>query len=273
MKSKIGRSLVFIYLSTLAASTILPLVYMFLTTFKTKDQYIANNFSLPTSFNLDNYRFILSDFNFLQLAKNSTLISLGAIVLSLLVTSMAGYAVAKLKFRGKKLLVLFIVSGMFMPGLVLILPVYQMLIKFNLVNSYLGLIIVYVASSVPFTTFMIVANLKGIPDAIIESAKIDGAGSWRVYWHIILPLLKPTLATVSILNFIGYWNELLTALIVLQDPAKKTVTIGVISLVNKFSSNVPLMYAGLFLSAIPVIVVFFIFMKQIINGVSSGAVK
>lgn len=273
MKSKISKFLISSFLVILAVSSIVPLLYMFLVTFKTKEAHLQNMFALPQSFNLANYKYILSEFNFLQLTMNSIIVALGAILLSLLVTSMAGYSISKLKFSGKKLFTLLIISGMFMPGQVLILPVYQILIKLNLVNNYVGLIIFYVATSIPFTTFMIIANLRGVPNEIMESAKIDGASSWKIYTHMILPLLKPTLATVAILNFIGYWNELLYALILLQDPKMKTVTASIVSLVNKFSGNPPLLYAGLFLSAIPVIIIFFIFQKQITKGVSGGAVK
>jgi raffinose/stachyose/melibiose transport system permease protein len=273
MRRIISRIFIFSFLSILALSTILPLIYMFLVTFKTKDEYFQNMFSLPKSLNFDNYINVLSQFNFLRITLNSIIVSLGAILLSLLITSMAGFSVSKLKFSGKKLFVLLILSGMFMPGEVLILPVYQILIKFNLVNNFLGLILFYVATSIPFTTFLIIANLRGVPNEIIESSRIDGASSWKVYFHIILPMLRPTLATVAILNFIGYWNELLYALILLQDPNMKTVTISVVSLINTYGGNPPLLYAGLFLSALPVIIVFFIFQRHLTKGVSSGAIK
>lgn len=273
MKKKLPKIIIYTFLIVLAASTILPILYMLMVTFMTNEQYTANMFSLPKSFNLDNYIYVLNEFDFVKYTFNSTVISLSAVFLSLLVTSMAGFSIAKLNFSGKKLFILLLLTGMFMPGQVLMLPVYQTLIKLNLVNNYFGLIIFYVAISIPFTTFMIVANVKTIPNEIMESAKIDGANSWKIYFRIILPLLKPTLATVAILNFIGYWNELLYALIFLQNPEMRTVTVAVVSLVNKFSSNPPLLYAGLMLSALPVIVIYFVFQKQITKGISSGAVK
>lgn len=273
MKKKLPKIIIYTFLIVLAISTILPLLYMFMVTFMTNEEYSLNMFAFPKSFNLDNYKYVLSEFDFIKYTMNSTIVSLTAVAASLLITSMAGYSIAKLNFTGKKLFILLLLSGMFMPGQVLMLPVYQTLIKLNMVNSFFGLIIFYVATSIPFTVFMIVANLKSMPNEILESAKIDGAGSWRIYYHIILPLLKPTLATVAILNFIGYWNELLYALVFLQNPEMRTVTVAIVSLVNKFASNPPLLYAGLMLSALPVIVIYFVFQKQITKGISSGAVK
>lgn len=273
MSKKVSRATIFILLVILAIGTLGPLLYMVGVTFLTKDEYMLNNFALPTSFNFDNYKILFQNFDFVKLTINSFIISFGSVVLSLFVTSLAGYSLSKLRWRGKKLIYVLIGTGMFMPGQVLILPVYNLFIQMGLINSYLGLIIFNVALSVPFTIFMIVANLNGIQNEIIESAKIDGAGSFTVYTRIILPLLKPTLATVAILNFISYWNELLYAMVILQDDSMRTVTVSIVQLTNAYGSNPPVLYAGLLLSALPVIIIFFVLQKHIIKGISSGAVK
>ena len=271
--SKTAQVLVVVLLLILAVSTLLPILYMCEVTFLTKEEYMVNMFSLPSSLSLKNYRLVLENFNFLRMSFNSLLVSGFAVFFSLFLTSLTAYSLNKLQWRGKKFVIGLITVGMFMPGQVLILPVYQILINLNLVNSRLGLIAFYVALSIPFTVMMMLANIKSVSNEIIESASIDGAGHFRVYLSIVLPLLKPTLATAAILNFITNWNELLYAMILLQDEKLRTVTVSVVSMTNKFASNIPLLYAGLLLCALPVIVVYLVAQKQIIKGVSAGAVK
>lgn len=273
MSRKLSRIFIFVFLSMMAIATIVPLLYMVMVTFMSKEQYSMNMFSFPETFNFDNYKVVLQNFDFIKMTINSFIISICSVALSLLVTTMAGYSLSKLNWRGKRFIYVMIATGMFMPGQVLLLPVYNLLIQMNLINSYLGLIVFNVAISVPFTIFMIIANLSGIQNEIIESAKIDGAGTFTVYWRIVIPLLKPTLATVAILNFINYWNELLYSMIILQNEELRTVTVSIVSLTTKFGSNPPVLYAGLLLSALPVVIVFFVLQKYIIKGVSAGAVK
>ncbi len=270
---KFSRIIVFLLLSILAATTLLPILYMIMATFLSKDEYMLNMFALPKALNFQNYKVVLEAFNFIRMTFNSLFVSVITVATSLLVTSLAAYSINKLSWKGKKPVMGLITVGMFMPGQVLIIPVYQILIGLNLVNSSFGLIIFYVATSIPFTTMMMIANIKGIPNQILESATIDGAGSFKIYLNVILPLLKPTLVTAAIINFISYWNELLYAMIILQDERIRTITVSIVSLTNKFGSNMPLLYAGLLLSAIPVIILYLIAQKQIIKGVSSGSLK
>ena len=270
---KASKVLVFVLLSLLALTTLVPILYMCEVTLLTKEEYMLNMFSLPSSFNLENYHVVLQNFNFVQMVFNSLMISTLTVVLSLFLTSLTAYSVDKLAWKGKKFVMALITVGMFMPGQVLILPVYQILISLNMVNNRLGLVTFYVALSIPFTVMMQRANIHGISNEILEPASIDGAGHFRIYWSIVLPLLKPTLATAAILNFITYWNELLYAMILLQNEAYRTVTVSIVSMTNKFGSNPPLLYADLLLSALPVIVIYLVAQKQIIKGVSAGAVK
>jgi raffinose/stachyose/melibiose transport system permease protein len=272
-KRNLSRLFMFSFLCAVAASMILPLLFMVLTTFKTRAEFLGNMFALPKQINFDNYRLLWHDFNFFRLAFNSLIISFCSVILSLWLTSMSGYSLARIPFFGRKVFIMFILLGMFMPGQVLILPVYSILINLNLVNSYWGLMLFYVGSSTSFTTLMIMANVKKIPHEILESAKVDGANQWQTYLYIVLPMLRPILATVAILNFIGYWNELLYALILLQDPELRTLTSSIVSVVNKFGSNPPVLYAGLLISALPVIILYFALQKHLIKGVGAGAVK
>lgn len=272
-KIKIGRILVFLFLTFIAVGTIAPFIYMVLTTFKEKNEYIIHMFSMPESLNLKNYKVIFKNYNILQLNKNSLIITAGSLVGMLTVTTMAGFAVSKLKFTGKRILYALMAFCMIMPGQVVMIPVYTLMSKLGLVNSHLSVILIYITTSIPFATFLFAANCSSVNDGIIESAKIEGASIPVIYLRIILPMIKPTIAAVAILNFVSYWNELFWAMILLQEDAKRTLTVGLVSLTGRFGSNMPLTYTGLLINCIPIIIVFFIFQKQLIKGTSAGAMK
>ncbi|MDO4444078.1 MAG: carbohydrate ABC transporter permease [Bacillota bacterium] len=268
-----SRVFVFLLLAATAVVTLAPFVYMVITTFKEKSEYLVNMFGMPENFSFKNYKIIFENYDVLRMNLNSFKVVIISVLGTLLITSMAGYALAKLDFKGKKLLYALIAFCMIMPGQVLMIPVYHILTKLHLINSLVGLVLIYMTSSIPFATFLFAANCLGIPDGVIEAAKIEGAGFVRIYTAIVLPLLRPTLAAVAILNFISYWNELFWAMILVQKESERTLTVGLVSLTGRFGSNTPLVYTGLFINCIPIIVIFFIFQKQLIKGTSAGALK
>lgn len=272
-KMTLSRIFVFMLLAFTAVGTLAPFFYMVMTTFKEKSEYLVNMFGFPEEFSLLNYKIIFENYDILRLNLNSFVVVAISVAGTLTVTSMAGYAMAKLDFKGKKLLYALIAFCMIMPGQVLMIPVYHILTKLGLINSLVGLVLIYVTSSIPFATFLFAANCRGIDNGIIEAAKIEGAGFVKIYLKIILPLLKPTLAAVAILNSISFWNELFWAMILVQKESERTLTVALVSLTGRFGSNMPLVYTGLFINCIPIIIVFFIFQKQLIKGTSAGALK
>lgn len=272
-KFKPGRALVFLFLSIVALGTVAPFIYMVLTTFKTKNEYIKSVFGLPESLNFKNYKIIFDNYGILQLNRNSFVITVGALIGMILFTSMAGYAISKIRFKGKFLLYGLLAFCMIMPGQVVMIPVYVMMSKLHLVNTFWGVILIYITTSIPFATFLFAANCGSIDDGIIESAKMEGASIPVIYAKIVMPILRPTVAAVAILNFVSYWNELFWAMILLQKDSMRTLTVGLVSLTGRFGSNMPLTYTGLFINCIPIIIVFFIFQKQLIKGTSAGAMK
>lgn len=272
-KMTLSRIFVFLLLAFTAVGTLAPFFYMVMTTFKEKSEYLVNMFGFPEKFSLLNYKIIFENYDIVRLNINSFVVVAISVIGTLTVTSMAGYAMAKLDFRGKKLLYALIAFCMIMPGQVLMIPVYHILTKLGLINSLVGLVLIYITSSIPFATFLFAANCRGIDNGIIEAAKIEGAGFVKIYLKIILPLLKPTLAAVAILNSISFWNELFWAMILVQKESERTLTVALVSLTGRFGSNMPLVYTGLFINCIPIIIIFFIFQKQLIKGTSAGALK
>lgn len=258
---------IYITLILTALTLVIPLVYVVLLSFSG-----TGNSSLG-EFTINNYIKVFQTVDFFQMNFNSLIISLTTVFLSLFLASMASFALAKIDFKYNTTLTAVFFLGLFMPGQVLIVPVYQVLTTLNLIDLRIGLILYYVGAAMAFSIFFFSSQLKSFPKQLIEAALIEGASWFTIYYKIVIPYLKPALITVGIMNFIGYWNEMFYALIMLQDPSKKTVTVEMIRLADKFQNNIPVLYAGLIMGAIPIIIFYTFFQNKINHGENAGAVK
>ncbi|MBJ6361490.1 carbohydrate ABC transporter permease [Paenibacillus sp. GCM10012307] len=265
--------LIFLLMALLACSTLFPILYMILTSLKSRTEYLSNMFGLPHTLFTRNFGMIFDRFNIPLLGMNSLIVAVSAVALSLLITTMAGYGFAKFDFRGSKLLFVLVVACMMVPGQVLIIPVYRLMADFGLINNYLSVILFYTTTSIPFAAFLLTASTRAIPKDLMEAAKIDGAGVLGIYWRVVLPMVMPAVVTLAILNFLGFWNELLYAMLFLQDSSKQTMTVAVATLSGGVRKNYPMLMSGLLLNSVPVIVIFLLFQNQIQKGITMGAVK
>jgi multiple sugar transport system permease protein len=156
---------------------------------------------------------------------------------------------------------------------VIIIPLYTTLVRFHLHDEHLGLILVYVTFATPFGTYLLTSYFRAVPVELIEAALVDGAGHLQILWRIMVPIGRPALLTLGIFNFLWMWNELLFALLILQKDSTRTLMVGVANLRGQYTTSIPLMSAGLFLAALPVLAVFFVFQSQIQKGMTMGAVR
>ena len=203
---------------------------------------------------------------------NSTLVCAAAIAIILLVSTTAGFAFAKLRYRASGLIFLLVVSALMVPLQSIIIPEYVNLAKFGLTNSYAGAVLVYAALGTPFATFLMAVYYRGISDELIEAAVIDGLGYERTFLRIALPLSLPAIATVTVLQFIQIWDDLLVALLFLP-PNQRTITAGLASLASGRTTTIPPLMAGSLVSALPAIVVYLIFQRHLIKGLTLGMGK
>jgi ABC-type glycerol-3-phosphate transport system permease component len=204
---------------------------------------------------------------------NSTLICAVAIVIILAVSTTAGFAFAKLRFRGSGIVFLLVVAAMMVPLQSIIIPEYVNLARLGLVNTYTGAILVYAALGTPFATFLMATHYRGISDELIEAAIIDGLGYGRTFLRIALPLSIPAMATVAVLQFIQIWDDLLVGLLFLQNPQQRTITVGLAALAAGRTTSIPALLAGSFLSAVPAMVVYLIFQRHLVKGLTLGMGK
>lgn len=269
MIKKIKENFIFYILVLITITVFFAIFYAVLVSFSVTDK-VPRSLS---EFTIENYTEVIEQYNFLKMNINSLIITLTTVVSSVIIASMCAFALSKIDFFVNKYVIGIFFLGLFMPGQVLIVPIYQMIANLNLIDTRIGLILYYVASAMPFAIFLILANIKSMPKPLIESAFIDGASWFTIYKRIALPFLKPTLFTLAILNFLTYWNELFYGMMVLQDPNKRTVTVEMATLSAKYVNNESVLFAGLILGALPIVIFYLIFHKKIVKGGSEGAIK
>ncbi|MDI6802795.1 MAG: carbohydrate ABC transporter permease [Bacteroidota bacterium] len=266
------KTMLFILVVILAVATLTPLLWMLSASVMPTGQastYPPKFFS--ESVTLDHYALLFTRLDVLRYVINSFLISTAVTFISLLFNSMAGYAFAKYRFPGRNRLFKLLISTMVIPAQVTMLPLFLMLNKMGLINTYLGVIIPGMASI--FGIFLIRQYALSIPDSLIDAARIDGASDFRIYRSIILPLCKPILITLAIFTFMGTWNDFLWPLIVMTDDSMYTLPVALANLAGEHVQDTELMMAGSVITIMPVMVLFLALQKYYISGLMAGAVK
>ena len=265
-----GQWVIFAVLLVVASTIVYPLYFVIITSLRPNADYLQNPFGLPGIWTFENYIRLADQYGILQAFFNSVFVSSVAVAVILVLASLAGYALAKLPVPGTKFITATFVSVMLIPGPVLIIPIYVMLARLELVGSYAGLILVYIATGLPFATFFLTLSFRGIPDEVIEAARIDGAGFFRIMWSIVRPMGSSGLATLAVLQFLGTWNELIFAYILIPKESMRLLTPQLASIGERFLTDQPLVSAGLFITAsVPLILLAFA-SKYIMQGLQVG---
>lgn len=260
-------------LSFLTLLSLYPFVFVTFTAFKSKRAYAADPVGPPWQPTLEYLERALTSGNMLGYLLNSIIVVGVAVLLLLVIASMAGYALSILKFRGSGVILLAIVCLLAVPAAVVMIPLYRTVSQLGLMNSHLGLILTYTALQLPFSIYLMTSFLNGLPREIIEAAQIDGAGQIRVFRTIAMPLAAPALSTMATLNFLWLFNELLFGLLIMQDDQNRTLPVGLAALQGQNTTPVPLLASGLLISLLPVLAVFFLAQRSLSRGLTAGAIK
>jgi len=269
----VSWTVTYVFLILMTVVTIVPFLWTLSTSLKGQNETI---FSIPPKLVPENLTFenYLTVWNSLPIPLyvwNSLILSFFGVVLPLIFCSMAAFPLARMNFRGKQFIFVVIIATMMIPGEVTMIPIYLILNKLNLLGSYAGVILPGAVSA--FGIFLMRQAFVGIPREIEESAVIDGANVFRIWTSIMLPMVKPMLATLAILSFIGSWNSFLWPYLVLENDQLYPLTLGLYKLKGTFVTNTRLVAAGTMIALMPILVVFVFFQKYFIQGVYSGAVK
>ena len=226
---------------------------------------------LPSRVTGEHYRALFTRLNLGRYLVNSTIVALTVTAISLFVNSMAGYAFAKLRFRGRDRLFRALTTGLVIPVQVAMLPLFLLMKELGMINTYWGVIVPGLASI--FGIFLVRQYALSIPDDLLDAARIDGAGELRIYWSVVLPTIRPILATLAIWTFLATWNDFMWPLIVLSDESRFTLPVALANLSGEHVADTELMMAGSVLTVLPVMLVFLFLQRFYVAGITAGSVK
>jgi raffinose/stachyose/melibiose transport system permease protein len=258
-------------------TVIFPLYMTIVIAFKQPSEMtnsIAGILSLPKSWSLSNFAEAMAVTDFWHSLWNSIKITLITVVISILLHSMVGYAIGRNKAKKKfyNFSYLYIVSGMFVPFAILMMPLVKQTAEWHIANM-VGVIICYVVFYMPMNVMLYSGYLTNIPTALEEAARVDGASTWTTYWKIIFPIMKPMHATVAVLTALGTWNDVMTPLVIMSGSGANTLPLAQLTFQTQFGTNYNLAFASYLLALLPILIFYVICQKQILNGVVNGAVK
>ncbi|WP_412850200.1 carbohydrate ABC transporter permease [Brevibacillus invocatus] len=262
---------VFAYVFMLVA--IYPIVLMIASSFKTNMEIFSNPLSLPQSFSLDTYKKLWEAVPFGDFLLNSVIVSVTSVVLIAVFSAMAAFYVSRFSYRWTGLLYFYFLVGLMIPIKLGIVPLFLLMKNLELLNTLWSLILIYTASGIPISVFILTGFFRTLPVELEEAARIDGCNHFQVFWRVLLPLIRPALGTVVIINFISAWNDFFFPLIFIQEEALKTIPVGMMVLFGEYETDWSLLFAGLTLSALPMIGVFLMASRQFMEGLTAGAVK
>ena len=255
-----------------AVATLVPMVWMVSASLMPTGQ--ANSYPprfFPSHITFEHYAELFTRLSLGRYIFSSTLVAVSATLCSLLFNSMAGYALAKLQFRGRGPVYRILLAGLVVPAQVTMLPLFLLLRAMGLVNTYVGAIVPAMATI--FGIFLIRQYALSIPDDLLDAARLDGASEFRVYWSVVLPTMRPVLATLAIFTFLSTWNDFLWPLVVLSNDARYTLPVALANLVGEHAQDTELMMAGSVLTVLPVVVLFMLLQRHYVEGIMAGSAK
>lgn len=264
------RQLILIAFSILA---LYPVYYMTITAFKTRDNWLHDQFGLPNPITLQNFADALSKGNIPLWFQNSVIVTIASIAITTVVSALAAYSIARFRFAGRALFYNSMIALMVVPPAVLILPLFVFMVNIGLINSLTGVVIIYSGLLIPFSVYLLVSFFRSLPPELFDAAAIDGCSSFDALWRITLPLSTPALVTLVVVNALFVWNELLIALVFLQSEELKTLMPGLTLFKGHFSINEPLIMAGTLIATLPMILLYLFGQRLFVEGLTAGAIK
>lgn len=274
MKKIGGKLILYIFLFLLALITLAPILWVLISSLKTKNEMLTKPWNLPKKLMWTNYVQAWKKGNFDVLIKNSVIITLFALLFMVMLSAMVAFAISRYKIRLSRIALIYLLIGQTISTAMVVFPIVIILKKLGFDDSHTGLILTYIAGGLPFATFVLQGFFSGIPKEIYEASEIDGAGEFSVFKSIALPLAKPSLATVLLYQFMWVWNEFTLAFTVINSTEKRTIIVGLYSVVNgQLQTNYVLAFAGAVIVSMPTILMYLFFQKYLIQGLVEGSVK
>lgn len=268
------KTITHVLLTLFALLQIYPLFWLFEFSLKDNSEIFGGNIAgLPQHWRFENYSTAFFQANIMQYFFNSVFVTVVTIVLTIVIAAMSSYAISRMIWKGRQLTLKLILMGMMVPIHAAMLPLFIILSRAHMLNSYLSLIIPYIAFGLPMAIYLFISFMESLPREMEEAAAIDGCGIYQMFFRIILPLIRPAIATVSIFTFISSWNELMFAVTFINKAQYKTLTVGIMSMVGAYTTKWGEIGAGLMIATIPTVIMYLLLSEQVQQSLVAGAVK
>lgn len=270
-----GTSIItFIIMLLIACISIYPLLWVLIQSFKTEGEFLQSIWTLPSSFNIDNYITAFREAKLALYMKNTVVNTVATLVVDLVLVTCLGYAFSKLKMKFKKFFYYVVLINMLIPTPIILLPMYLQIVNLDIQNTLVAIVFPYYQGFAPLGLILIKGYMDNIPDEIIESAKIDGCGTYRILWKIMVPLVKPMLVTLAILGGMNAWNEYMWALVSISDTSRYTLSVGISVIRDKIATiGYTPVFAALTVSAMVFVIIYLFAQKTFVRSITAGAVK
>ncbi|MCI6715426.1 MAG: carbohydrate ABC transporter permease [Lachnospiraceae bacterium] len=272
-KASIAKIAIYIFLILLAFIYLAPLVWMLFVSVKDNAEIFSSPFALPQRIQWENYTFAWTAGLLGKATLNSAIVCVVTLILSMIIGSMAAFAIARMRWKFAKLMMTYFMIGMMVPVHCVLIPLFKTFSAMGLYNSLLGLIIPYTTFSLPITIFIMTGFFENMPRELFEAACIDGCTIYKCFTTIALPLSKTGLFVTGLMSFVANWNELLLAMVFISDDTKKTLPVSLSKFVGPYNTNYVQMFAAIIIAIIPTVIVYCCFSNQIVDGLTAGAVK
>lgn len=268
-----GRLAIYLLLTTLAVVFVYPVVLMVLASFKSTPEIFRNPFGLPSSWTLQQFEEVLKRVSFWLYLRNSLLVTGGALLVLLACATPAAYALARYRFRLNQPLFLFFLAGIMIPIRLGIVPLFLIMRELHLLDTPLALILTYAASGMPMSVFLLSGFFRQLPRELEDAARIDGASEYQTFYRVMLPLVRPGVATVVIVNSVPWWNDFFFPLLFIQSEQWKTLPLGMQLFFGQHMTNWGVVFAGMAMTSMVLLVLYLLMSRQFIAGLTAGAVK
>lgn len=273
-RQRFNEAAKYIFLTLFTLTWLLPIFATLLTSVRTMDDITLNGFwSIPSEFRFSNFEQAWVTARVRQYLLNSFIITIPSLIGMLFLSSLSAYALARFKFKGNLAIYIMYVAGTMLPFQILLLPVFRLTNRLGLYDTYGALILIHIAFQLGFCTFVMRNFMRTVPGEILDAARVDGCGEFRIYWQIMLPLSLPSLAALATLEFTWVFNDFLWALILLQSDSLRPVTAGLATLQGQYVTDWPLITAGALLATLPTVLVFIFLQRYFIQGLTLGSGK
>lgn len=263
------RTLLIIY----ALLVIVPMLSIILSTFKSTAEMYENPLGMPSSFKIENYIAIFQDQSMAVYFKNSVVVTLVSVTLTIFFASLIAYAITRMNNWQGNMIFVFFTIGMMVPAQVSMIPLYSLILKLGLTNSLLGLIFVNISVTLPVAVFILAGFMKTIPKELFEACGIDGANNWQMYSRVAMPLSLPSLSATAIFLFVMHWNDLLYPLLFITKDEYKTLPLALLEFQGEYMTNYPMLFTGVMVASAPMIVAYVFLQRYFIAGMTAGSVK